>query len=121
MLSRGELVVLIGGCVARGGGSVSQRLIKVLATKAEAVRRDLVLAGLGVGLGSAMGLNLAWDTVDGEVLVHEMEETGLDLFEHIVALLADEAVIVFASDVDDELLVVGFGTLGESHHLLKAD
>ena len=68
-----------------------------------------------------MLLQFTWDAVDGQVLVVEMEVAGLDLLEHLVAKLTNEAVIVLALDMDNEFLVAGLSALGQSHHFLKAN
>lgn len=68
-----------------------------------------------------MRLQLAWDAVYGQVLIHQVEEAGLNLLEHVVTQLADEAVVVGAAHVDHELLVASLCALRESHHLLQSD
>ena len=68
-----------------------------------------------------MRLQFAWNTVNWQVVVHEMEVASLDLIKQFVTSLTNESVIVLSLDVDDELFVAHFGTLGQSHHSLKSN
>lgn len=59
-----------------------------------------------------MSLELAWDSVNGQVVVHEVEVAGLDLIEQLVTHLADESIVVLSLHVHDEFFVSGLSTLG---------
>ena len=118
--SSGDLVVVVG-CHALSGWCVGKGLVVILVSQTEAVGRQLVLVGLSIGLGGAVLLQLAWNTVHGQVLVHQVEVASLDLFEHLVTEITDKAVVVLALDVDNEFFVAGLSALGQSHHFLKTN
>ena len=58
-----------------------------------------------------MLLKLAWDAIDWEVIVHEVEEASLDLIEQLVSLLANEPIVVLALHVHHEFLVARLSAL----------
>jgi hypothetical protein len=58
-----------------------------------------------------MLLKFAGDAIHRQVLVVQMEVASLDLFEHLVAKVANEAVIVLALDMDNEFLVSSLSAL----------
>ena len=68
-----------------------------------------------------MPFQLSWYTVDGKVFVHQMEVAGLELFEQVVAELADESVIVLTLDVNNKLFVASLCTLRERHYSLESN
>ena len=113
----GQLIVVIGRRVLLRW-SACNGFVEILTSQAEAVGRKFVHVGLSIGLGSAVLLQFTWDAVDRQVLVVEMEVAGLDLLEHLVAKLTNEAVIVLALDMHNEFFVAGLSALGQSHHFL---
>ena len=68
-----------------------------------------------------MLFKLTWHTINWQVLVVKMEVASLDLLEHLVAKVANEAVIVFTLDMNDKLFVASLSALRQSHHLLQAN
>ena len=59
-----------------------------------------------------MLLQFAWDTIHRQVLVVKMEVAGLDLLEHLVALVTNKAVIVLALDMNNKFFVSSLSALG---------
>ena len=57
----------------------------------------------------------------GQVLVHEMEIAGLDLFEHIISHLTNETIVIFTFDVDHELFIPLLSALRQGHNLLESN
>ena len=90
---------------------ISQRLVQIFATQSEAVRWELVLIGLRVLLRRAVLLEFAWNAIDGQVFIHQVEVAGLDLLKHVVTQLANEPIVVLAADVNDEFFVSGLRAL----------
>lgn len=59
-----------------------------------------------------MLLQFAWDAIHRQVLVVKMEVAGLDLLEHLVALVTNKAVIVLALDMNNKFFVASLSALG---------
>lgn len=59
-----------------------------------------------------MLLQFAWDAINRQILVVKMEVAGLDLLEHLVALVTNKAVIVLALDMNDKFFVARLSALG---------
>lgn len=103
------------------GRLVRQRLVRVLVAQSVTLRGHLVQVRFRVLLRSAVSLELASDSINWQVVVHEVEIACLDLVEKLVTHLTDESVVVFSFHVHDELLVAGLSTLGQSHDSLESD
>ena len=58
-----------------------------------------------------MRLKLAWYSVNRKIFVHQVEVACLDLFEHVIALLANEPIIILAFHVYHELFISIFRAL----------
>lgn len=59
-----------------------------------------------------MLLQFAWDAINRQILVVKMEVAGLDLLEHLVALVTNKAVIVLALDMNNKFFVSSLSALG---------
>ena len=68
-----------------------------------------------------MRLKFAWYSINRKIFVHQVEVAGLDLFEHVVALLANKSIIVLAFHMDNELFIAAFCALRKRHYLLESD
>lgn len=118
-----QYILLVGRIakVAVCNGLIGQGNVVVFTTEAETLGWQLVDVGLCILLGGAVGLELAWNTIDRQVVVHQVEVASLDLVEQLVAGLANESIIVLAFNVDHELLVASLSALGEGHHSLESN
>ena len=119
--SGGQFIIVIWHSLVLVARLVSEGLVEVFSSEAEAIGRGLVLLRLRVILRSTVLLQFTGYTIDGKVVVHQMEVAGLDLLEHVVTKLADEAVVVFTFHMHDKFFVTGLSALGEGHHFLKSD
>ena len=59
-----------------------------------------------------MLLQFAWYAINRQILVVKMEVAGLDLLEHLVALVTNKAVIVLALDMNNKFFVSSLSALG---------
>ena len=58
-----------------------------------------------------------WNTIYGQVFVHQVEEAGLDLLEKLFTELADKAIIVIGAHMHNELFVALLCALRDGHHI----
>lgn len=99
------IILIWSGAKVALGCLFSLRLIKIFSAQTVAVRRQFLDLSFRIILRCAVGLQFAWDAKNGQILVLQEEETGLDLLEHLFAKLANESVIILALNVHHELLV----------------
>jgi hypothetical protein len=79
------------------------------------------LATLDILLGSRVFFQLRWHSIDGQILVHQVEKARLQLLKEFLTLLADESIIVLVLHMHDELHIALFGALRQGFHLGELD
>ena len=119
--SGGQFIIVIWLSLVLVARLVCEGLVEVFSSEAEAIGRGLVLLRLRVILRSAVLLQFTGYTIDGKVVVHQMEVAGLNLFEHVIPHLTYEPIIIFTLHVDHELFVSLLSALRQGHDLLESN
>ena len=91
----------------------------MIVVQAETVGRLLDDISLDILLRGGILRHVAWHSVDGQVLVLDVEIALLQMVEQLFSLVADESVVILVLDMANELIVVEIGTLG--HCLDRVD
>ncbi len=116
------MVILIwSGAKVALGCLISLRLVEIFSAQTEAIGRQFLDASFRIILRCAVGLEFVRNAKDGQILVLQEEEAGLDLLEHFFAKLANESVIILALNVNHELFVARLCALRQGHHFLKSN
>lgn len=89
-----------------------QRLVPVLLSVPELLRRESGCMILDILFLGGVFLEIAWTLVDWEISISDLEVHSLDLFKQLISLFTQESIVVLVLNMHDELLVALFCTLG---------
>lgn len=92
-------------------GLLCLRFIQVFTAQTVAIGGQLLDTRLCVILRGAVCLKFSGNAINGQVLIHEEEEAGLDLFKHFFSQLADKSVVILTLDMDYKFFIPSFCAL----------
>ena len=70
---------------------------------------------------SRIVFQLGWYSIDRQVLVHQIEETRLQLLEQFFTHFADKSIVVLVLHVHDEFHVSSFSAFRQCLHFAELD